>query len=435
MSKGKLTKVMKYTLRYIDGCGDFYEMQHIFWDLQRKTREILNRTIQIAFDWDYRNRENFKKTGKYLDIVEVTGYKRLDGYIYDCLKGDYSEFASENLNASIQIAWKKYGTSKKDVQTGKMSLPSYRSNQPLYFHNKTILVSREKYNVPSIEFTALSKKYKKEHGLTANPAFEILLNDGTQRAIFDRVLSGEYKLGQCMVQYDKRKWFLLLTYTFPVEMRELDKDKILGVDLGESLALCAGSVSEWDRLMIDGGEISKFSAQIEARKRSQQRQAAYCGEGRIGHGTKARVSSVYKTEDKIANFRDTVNHRYSKALIEFAVKHGFGTIQMEDLSGIKEDTGFPKFLRHWTYYDLQNKIEAKAKEQGIDVVKVAPKYTSQRCSNCGYIDEGNRKDQAHFLCLKCGYIANADYNAARNLSIKDIDKIIEKEYNENRKLR
>ena len=433
MSKGTLTKVMKYTLRYIGGCGDFYEMQHIFWDLQKQTRAVLNKSIQIAFDWDYRNREAYRETGEYLDVFSVTGYKRLDGYIYDCLKREHPDFTGGNLNAAIQTAWKKYSSSKKDVLSGRMSLPSYRSNQPLIFHKSNVRISREKYGVPAIEFTVLSNNYKKEHELSSNPSFEVLLNDGTQRTIFDRVLSGEYKLGQCMVQYEKKKWFLLLTYTFPAEMHALDKDKILGVDLGESLVLCASSVSEWGRLAIDGGEVTRFAAQIEARKRSQQHQAAYCGEGRIGHGTKARVSSVYKTEDKIANFRDTINHRYSKALIDYAVKHGFGTIQMEDLSGIKADTGFPKFLRHWTYYDLQNKIEAKAKEHGIEVLKVDPKFTSQRCSKCGCIDENNRKDQAHFQCVNCGFKANADFNASQNLSIRDIDKIIEKEYNANSK--
>ena len=30
--------------------------------------------------------------------------------------------------------------------------------------------------------------------------------------------------------------------------------------------------------------------------------------------------SVYKAKDRIANFRDTINHRYSKALIDYAVK-------------------------------------------------------------------------------------------------------------------
>lgn len=431
MSNGTVTKVMKYTLRYIGGCGDFHEMQEAFWILQRNTREILNKTIQIAFDWDYNNREAFRTSGQYLDIVNETGYKRLDGYIYDRLKTEYSNFTGGNLNATIQVAWKKYTGSKKDVMIGKMSLPSYRSNQPIVFHKSNVRFSSEKHGVPAVELTSFSNAFKKEKGLNTNPVFEILLMDGTQRSIFQRILSGEYKHGQCQVAYEKKKWFLYLTYTFAPEKQKLDPERILGVDLGESLAICASSTAEWGRFVIPGGEVTRYSKQIEERRRSQQKQATYCGGGRISHGTKARVAPIYVTEDRIANFRDTINHRYSSALIDYAVKHGFGTIQMEDLSGIKTDTGFPKFLRHWTYYDLQNKIEAKAKEQGIAVVKVDPKYTSQRCSKCGHIDKENRRDQEHFCCVKCGFKANADFNASQNISIKGIDKLIAKEYNAN----
>ena len=177
-------------------------------------------------------------------------------------------------------------------------------------------------------------------------------------------------------------------------------------------------------MRIDGGEVTAFAKQLEARKRSLQKQATYCGEGRMGHGTKTRVSDAYKAEDKIANFRNTINHRYSKKLIEYAIQHQYGTIQMEDLSGIKKETGFPKFLQHWTYYDLQQKIEAKAKEHGINFIKVDPAFTSQRCSKCGNIDSENRPSQAVFCCKKCGYKTNADFNASQNLSIPGIDKII-----------
>lgn len=431
MSKGTVTKVMKYTLHYIGGCGDFHEMQEAVWTLQRQTREILNKTIQIAFDWDYRSREAHRLSGEYLNVLEETGYKTLDGHIYNCLKIDYPFFTGGNLNATIQAAWKKYNSSKRNVMIGKMAVPSYKSNQPIVFHKSNVRFSTEKYGVPAVELTAFSNSYKKEKGIKTNPVFEILLMDGTQRSIFERIMNGEYRHGQCQLTYEKRKWFLYLNYTFEAENHTLDPDKILGVDLGESLAICASSTSEWGRFVIEGGEVTRFAAQIEARRRSQQKQATYCGEGRIGHGTKTRVAPVYFTEDRIANYRDTINHRYSSALIDYAVKHGFGTIQMEDLSGIKSDTGFPKFLRHWTYYDLQNKIEAKAKEQGIAVVKVDPKYTSQRCSKCGHIDKENRRDQEHFCCVKCGFKANADFNASQNLSIKGIDKIIAKEYNAN----
>lgn len=95
---------------------------------------------------------------------------------------------------------------------------------------------------------------------------------------------------------------------------------------------------------------------------------------------------------------------------------------MEDLTGITSDSN--RFLKNWSYFDLQTKIEYKAQEAGIKVVYIDPHYTSQRCSKCGYISKDNRTEQALFLCQKCGYKTNADYNASQNIAIKDIDKII-----------
>ena len=127
--------------------------------------------------------------------------------------------------------------------------------------------------------------------------------------------------------------------------------------------------------------------------------------------------------DKIARFRDTANHKYSRALIEYAVKKNCGIIQMENLTGISDNTDC--FLKDWSYYDLQTKIENKAKEMGIKVVYIKAQYTSQRCSRCGYIDVNNRIRQALFKCQNCGYETNADYNASQNIGMYDIENIIE----------
>jgi putative transposase len=50
------------------------------------------------------------------------------------------------------------------------------------------------------------------------------------------------------------------------------------------------------------------------------------------------------------------------------------------------------------------------------VMKVSPMNTSRRCSACSHVAVENRKSQAEFDCVSCGYVANADVNAARNIA-------------------
>jgi putative transposase len=62
---------------------------------------------------------------------------------------------------------------------------------------------------------------------------------------------------------------------------------------------------------------------------------------------------------------------------------------------------------------LVRRLEQKAPGR---VEKVTPHFTSQRCSACGHVDARSRESQARFACVACGYVANADVNAARNIA-------------------
>ena len=64
---------------------------------------------------------------------------------------------------------------------------------------------------------------------------------------------------------------------------------------------------------------------------------------------------------------------------------------------------------------MSSTLERRCEKTGTPFAAVDACYTSQRCSRCGYTDRENRKSQAEFLCLMCGYAANADHNAARNI--------------------
>jgi len=62
---------------------------------------------------------------------------------------------------------------------------------------------------------------------------------------------------------------------------------------------------------------------------------------------------------------------------------------------------------------LRDKLKYKLDERGIRYRSVQPAYSSQQCAQCGFTFPMNRRSQAEFHCLWCGYEANADVNAAR----------------------
>ena len=56
--------------------------------------------------------------------------------------------------------------------------------------------------------------------------------------------------------------------------------------------------------------------------------------------------------------------------------------------------------------------------KGVPVNFVDPRNTSRQCNVCKHIEKSNRKSQELFLCKKCGYTTNADYNAAINIAAR-----------------
>jgi putative transposase len=55
----------------------------------------------------------------------------------------------------------------------------------------------------------------------------------------------------------------------------------------------------------------------------------------------------------------------------------------------------------------------------VKVFEVDPKNTSRTCNACGHTSKDNRRTQEEFICVSCGNIDNADYNAAKNICEKD----------------
>ncbi len=128
---------------------------------------------------------------------------------------------------------------------------------------------------------------------------------------------------------------------------------------------------------------------------------------------------IRRTGRREARFQRDTNHCISKQLVQKAVASR-KAITLEDLSGIRERTTVRRehrYARHsWAFFQLRQYIAYKAARAGVPVRLVDPRNTSRTCSACGHCEKANRKSQELFLCQRCGFAANADYNAALNSS-------------------
>lgn len=91
-------------------------------------------------------------------------------------------------------------------------------------------------------------------------------------------------------------------------------------------------------------------------------------------------------------------------------------VRIEDIKYLRSGKTCSRWLGHWTYRAIFDKIELECKKHGVHVSCVDPTYTSQRCSECGWTQKGNR-DGKEFRCLECGYECDSDLNGSVNISL------------------
>lgn len=310
-----------------------------------------------------------------------------------------------NLNQSIVRNLKN--SDKWDIINGKKSIRNYKKGIPIPFQMK--LNNFEMVN-NDIYYRWINKiKFKFLFGRDAS----------NNRIIIERCLSKHYKLSASSIQLKDKKMFLLLCVDIPEKENELDNSLSVGVDLGVSVpAYCSLSDGLTRASFGDKKDLFNIRLQMQNRRRRLQKSLRYANGGR---GRIDKLKSLDNLIYKERNFVKTYLHNISKEIINFTLQNRAGTIKLENLTSYKDKKDNNFILRNWSYNQLQQFIEYKAKIQGISVVYINPAYTSQTCHICGNTDKEQRLTQSEFICKnpECKNFdkkINADYNASVNIA-------------------
>jgi putative transposase len=80
---------------------------------------------------------------------------------------------------------------------------------------------------------------------------------------------------------------------------------------------------------------------------------------------------------------------------------------------VKAKSGLNRSILDQGWGEFCRQLEYKCAWSGSILLKIAPHYTIQTCSQCGYCDSNNRKTQDCFHCIGCQYEENAAMNILR----------------------
>ena len=200
----------------------------------------------------------------------------------------------------------------------------------------------------------------------------------------------------------KGRWYLHTTVNVEAPAPTPPRDW-LGVDLGIV------------NLATDSDGVIHTGARVEAvRVRHQRLRTAL-----QACGTRSAKKHLKRLSGQEARFRTDTNHVLSKQLVQKAQGTGRG-LALEDLQGIRDrvtvSRGQRARLGAWAFFQLRFFVSYKAQRAGVALAGVDPRDTSRTCPRCGCVDRRNRRSQAEFLCIQCGFAAHADVVGAVNIA-------------------
>ena len=209
-----------------------------------------------------------------------------------------------------------------------------------------------------------------------------------------------YIKGEADLVAKKGKFYLFQTVEVP-EDDVKNVEEFIGVDFG-IINLATTS----DGNTFSGKQVDDARLKINIIKRALQKRK-----------TKSAKRHLKKLSGRERKFKKDINHVISKQIVRLAEDTNRG-IALENLKGFK--VSVRKAQREqfgkWSFNELGNFIDYKARLKGIPIFFVDPKNTSRTCSRCGCVSKSNRKTQSKFVCVQCGFSLNADLNASKNIA-------------------
>ena len=191
-------------------------------------------------------------------------------------------------------------------------------------------------------------------------------------------------------------FYLYLTVDMP-SPPPIDPVDVLGVDLGIV------------QIAVDSdGEAHTGAGVKQCRRRFQRLR-----QGLQSCGSKSAKRHLKRIRQKESRYQRWVNHNISRHIVNTAHVEQ-RAIALEDLSGIRGagfrcerlsvTNGFLGPSRNYAVF-----IAYKCEAAGVPLHIIDPRNTSRTCVACGHCAKENRRSQSKFLCVECGFQANADF--------------------------
>ena len=206
------------------------------------------------------------------------------------------------------------------------------------------------------------------------------------------------------------KWFVSVQTEFEVETPSPNGGEI-GIDMGivRFATLSNGEYFEpLNALKTNKGKLAKLQRQLKHKTKGS-------------NNWKKLKAKIAKLHHRIANCRKDFLHKISSK-----ISKNHAIVYIEDLqvsnmtksakgTNVKQKSGLNRAILDQSWYEFRRQVSYKLAWNGGFLFAVPPQNTSRTCPCCRHTTKENRKTQADFECVECGYQNNADVVGAINI--------------------
>jgi len=143
----------------------------------------------------------------------------------------------------------------------------------------------------------------------------------------------------------------------------------------------------------------------------RRKQRQLCRRKKGSHRRRKAARMVAKTHLKIK--RQRRDHHFKTAK-HYAEQYQHIAVEDLQITNMVKNHSLSKSILDASWGAFLDILEEKAARAGHQVIRVNPRYTTQKCSQCGELVQKSLSVRTH-LCPFCGFVADRDVNAANNI--------------------
>lgn len=212
------------------------------------------------------------------------------------------------------------------------------------------------------------------------------------------------------------KWYVSIQTEREVNL-PLPNGPAIGIDMG--IARFA--------TLSDGRFIEPLNTFLKHEARLARYQRAMSRKVKFSNNWKKAKARVQRIHARIGNVRRDFLHKISAAISKNHAMVCIEDLQVRNMSksaagnveqpgrNVQAKSGLNKSILDQGWAEFRRQLDYKIQWAGGMLIAVPPQNTSRTCPACGHIAADNRKTQAKFACVSCGFEEHADLVGAINI--------------------